>query len=254
MIYSWNINAEESISQTISSFPEVQTLQEVLEPHPGRLNLDNIAASLKTVEQHWTEIDDELEVIGIGRKDTPFNAIVRTRMMSAYKYLDILLSQQMRPFSPESIQHMLLLNHRVHYGTDRRLLSEYIKAVDATSEKFYQHIGPIQQWYEKHQKWGKHPLRLAAEIYVAILGYPQLYVEGNHRTGSLIANWISVYYGHPPFVLSADNAIAYFAPSTEIKSFADKSTWRGQAKLPKYRKSFLHFWEHHIDSRYLIEG
>jgi hypothetical protein len=63
-----------------------------------------------------------------------------------------------------------------------------------------------------------------------------------------------VYHGFAPFVLSADNAIAYFAPSTEIKSFADKSTWRGQVRLPKYRKSFSSFWEQHIDSRYLIQA
>jgi hypothetical protein len=227
-------------------------LNEILKPHPRRLNMETIASSLKTVEAHWTEIDDELDTRGIGRKDTPFNAVVRMRMMSAYKYLDDLLEEQIHPFSPASIEHMLLLNHRVHYGIDRQLLFEHVKAIEATAEKFYQHIKPIQQWYEDHQKWEKYPLKLAAEIYVSILGYPQLYIEGNHRTGSLIANWISVYNGFPPFVLSADNAIAYFAPSIEIKNFADKSTWRGQARLPKYRKSFLHFWENHIDSRYLV--
>ena len=203
---------------------------------------------------HWSEINDELERRCIGRKDTPFDEVIKMRMMSAYSYLDDLLREQIPPFSEDSIEPMLQLNHRVHYGTDRRLLSEYAKAVEATTEKFYQHIGPIQEWYERHRKWGKHPLKLAAEIYVSILGYPQLYIEGNHRTGSLIANWISVYYGFPPFVLSADNALAYFAPSTEIQSFADKSTWRGQARLPKYRKSFLHFWERHIDNRYLMEA
>jgi hypothetical protein len=214
--------------------------------------LENIVSSLKTVEVHWEQIDDELDRQGIGRKDTPFDAVLKTRMTSAYSYLDDLLSEQIPPFSMESIEPMLLLNQRVHYGTDRRLLSEYRKAVEATAEKFYRYIGPIQEWYEKHRKSGKHPLKLAAEVYVSILGYPQLYVEGNHRTGSLIANWISVYHGFPPFVLSADNALAYFAPSKEIKSFADKWTWRGQARLPKYRKSFLHFWEKHIDDRYLI--
>jgi hypothetical protein len=85
------------------------------------------------------------------------------------------------------------------------------------------------------------------------LSQPLVFIEGNHRIGLLIADWISVYHGFAPFVLSADNAIVYFAPSTEIKSFADKSTWRGQARLPKYRKSFFSFWEQHIDSRYLIQ-
>ena len=223
-----------------------------MEPCPRRLRLEPIVSSLKTVETHWWEIDDELDRRGIGRKDTPFDAVVKTRMVSAYGYLDDLLRERIPPFSIESMEPMLLLNQRVHYGTDHRLLSEYRNAVEATSEKFYQHIVPIQEWYERHRKRGKHPLKLAAEIYVRILGYPQLYVEGNHRTGSLIANWISVYYGFAPFVLSADNALAYFAPSMEIKSSVDKTTWRGQARLPKYGKSFHQFWEKHIDNRYLV--
>jgi len=145
-----------------------------MEHHSGRLHLENIASSLTTVEMHWTEIDDELDRRGLGRKDTPFDDVVKMRMMSAYSYLDHLLSEQIPPFSPESIEPMLLLNHRVHYGTDRQLFNEYAKAVKATEDKFYEHIGPIQQWYEKHIKWGRHPLKLAAEIYLNILGYPQL--------------------------------------------------------------------------------
>ncbi len=223
-----------------------------MRPHAGRLHLELIDLSLRTVEMHWKEMDDELALRGIGRKDTPFKATVRMRMLSAYSYLDALLAQQIPPFSPESIDHMLVLNERVHYGTDRQLISEYVFAIEATAEKFHQNIRPIQNWYEEHTKRGDHPLKIAAEIYVSILGYPQLYIEGNHRTGVLIADWINVYYGFPPFVLSVDNAIAYFAPSAEIKSFADKSTWRGRARLPKYRKSFLKFWESHIDSQYLI--
>jgi hypothetical protein len=221
-------------------------------PEPERLNLDAIDASLETVEIHWTHIDDELDLRGIGRKDTPFTALIRRRMMSAFRYLDDLLAQQIPPFSKESIEHMLVLNERVHYGTDQHLMSEYATAIRANAEKFYQHIGPIQKWYEQHTKRGNHPLKIAAEIYVSILGYPQLYIEGNHRTGSLIANWINLYNGFPPFVLSVENAIAYFAPSAEIKSFVNKSTWRGQTQLPKYRKTFLTFWESHIDSQYLM--
>jgi hypothetical protein len=224
---------------------------EIVKAKPERLNLEAIDSSLKTVEKHWTEIDDELELRRIGRKDTPFTATIRIRMMSAYRYLDTLLAQQIMPFSKESIEHMLVLNERVHYGTDQQFMTEYTKAMKATAEKFYQHIGPIKNWYEQHTKRGDHPLKIAAEIYVSILGYPQLYIEGNHRTGSLIANWITIYNGFPPFILSVDNAIDYFAPSAEIKNFVNKSTWRGQAQLPKYRKSFLLFWESHLDSQYL---
>lgn len=221
--------------------------------NPERLDLEAIDDALKTVETHWSQIDEELELRGIGRKDTPFTDIIRMRMLSAYKYLDDQLAQKIPPFSTESIKHMLIMNERVHYGTDKQLMSEYVKAIAATTEKFNEHIVPIKEWYDRHIDRGDYPLKIAAEIYVSILGYPQLYIEGNHRTGTLIADWISVYHGFPPFVLSVENAIAYFAPSAEIKSFADKSTWRGRSRLPKYRKSFLEFWEKHIDSKYLLK-
>src|SRR5437868_5465717 len=68
---------------------------EIVESPPGRLNLERIDASLKTVEEHWQQIDDELDLRGIGRKDTLFTATVRMRVLSAYEYLDALLEQQM---------------------------------------------------------------------------------------------------------------------------------------------------------------
>ena len=103
-------------------------------PHPGRLALDTIAAALTTVESHWTEIDDELDRRGIGRKDT-FDTPIKLQMISAFSYLDELLAEQIPPFSPASIEPMLLLNQRVHYGTDQRLLAEYATAREATAEK-----------------------------------------------------------------------------------------------------------------------
>jgi hypothetical protein len=112
-------------------------------------------------------------------------------------------------------------------------------------------ITPIEKWYRKHMKGEPHPLKVAAEVYVAVLGFPQLFIEGNHRTGNLISNWISMFYGKPPFVLSPKNAVAYFKPSKEIKRWADKSTWRGRARIPKYRTCFKKFWEEYIDSKYV---
>ena len=57
-----------------------------------------------------------------------------------------------------------------------------------------------------------------------------------------------------PLLFSAKNAISYFEPSAEIKKFADKSTWRGRSRLPKYRKSFKEFWEKNIDWNYVINS
>jgi hypothetical protein len=216
-----------------------------------RLDLSAIDDTLRQVQKDWASIEADLRRRKIGRKD-PFTSVLRQNMLSAYMYLDDLLAQQEEPFSDSSIAHMLALNNRVHYGTDRALMAEFGSAIAANSDKFYANIGAIAAWYRKHAARGDHPFKLAAETYVAILGRPQLFIEGNHRAGSLIASWINLYAGYAPFVLSVYNAVAYFAPSAEIKLFADRSTWRGMARLPKYRKSFRKFWEQHVESKYVL--
>jgi len=216
-----------------------------------RLDLDAIAVSLDSVREHWTAIDDALAAHGIGRKDTPFTALIQDRMMSAYRYLDASLAADIDPFEPASIPQWLELNHRVHYGEDYRLRQEFRKALAADSTKFHGQVPGIVEWYHRHRRRGDPVTKIAAEIYMAVVGQPQLFIEGNHRTGSLIASWICAREGAAPFVLSRDNAIAYFGPSAEIKNLDAKSSWRGRRKLPKYKKTFRAFWEAHSDPRFL---
>ncbi len=215
-----------------------------------RFNLTNVDKSLLQVQEKWAKINDELDKEKLGKRDT-FDPVIRGRMMQAYIYLDALLGKGLEPFSEKGTSEFLELNNIVHYGFDIQLRLEYNRAIESNSQKFSENIDPIAKWYKRHMKGEPHPLKVAAEVYVAILGFPQLFIEGNHRTGNLIANWISMYYGHPPFVLSPDNAVAYFKPSKEIKRFADKSTWRGRARLPKYRKCFKEFWEQYIDKKFV---
>jgi hypothetical protein len=155
--------------------------------------------------------------------------------------------------SDASLEHLLVLNQRVHYGVDLGLMAQHLPAIIATTEKFNANIEPIIEWHHRHAARGDHPYKLAAETYVSIVGQPQLFLEGNHRTGALIASWVNLYAGLPPFVLSVQNALAYFAPSAEIKQFADRSTWRGRQHLPKYRKSFRVFWEQHCERRFVLD-
>ncbi len=216
-----------------------------------RLDLCEIDEALREVERDWPRIDLELQRLRIGRKD-PFTSVLRSNMLSAYAYLDQLLAQGIAPFSPACFDHMLTLNDRVHYGTNTALMAEFVRAIESNTEKFNAQIDPIANWYWRHAGQNDHPYKLAAETYVSIVGEPQLFIEGNHRTGSLIANWINLYAGYPPFVLTKNNAIDYFAPSAAIKQFANRSTWRGRQQLPKYRKSFRNFWENHCEQKYVL--
>ncbi len=217
-----------------------------------KLNIPEINNSLLNVEKNWQSIDDKLEELHIGRKDK-FDVSLRENLMCAYEYLDSALLKNIEPFSNYSFPIMLELNNLVHFGEDFKLRSERNQFISYSADKFHKHIGVLYDWYKEHKKRNDNALKIAAEIYVGIVGHPQLFDEGNHRTGSIISNWINMYYGYPPFILSVNNAIAYFEPSSEIKFFADKSTWRGRNQLPKYKKSFKKFWEEHIDKKYTLE-
>jgi hypothetical protein len=215
-----------------------------------RFDISMVEQSLMEVERNWPAINQRLIDIGIGAKEPPFNEAVREEMVCGYRTIYALLAKGEEPFS--DLGSVLEINNAVMYGNDFRLRLEYNNAINATKDRFYELAPAVDSWYKRHVLRGDPPLKLAAEIYVAILGMPQLFIEGNHRSGALISSWINLYFGYPPFVLSEANAIEYFGPSSEIKFFAEKSTWRSIYRLPKYRKSFSKLWGDLVDPRYLI--
>lgn len=82
------------------------------------------------------------------------------------------------------------------------------------------------------------------------MSQPQLYIEGNHRTGALIMSYILVRHGKAPFVLSVDNAKGYFDPSTLVKE-TTKTAATLLMKLPRMKKRFARFLEDHAEVQYL---
>ncbi len=219
---------------------------------PFRPNIQEIEKSYVEVMGNWETIDDQLDRLEVGRKDTPFDRRLMDNMLDAWEYLDYFIkNKDYSLLSKEGGPDMLEINHRVHYGLDYILREEYIKALDATTEKFSRQVVPIRKYYKRNIKYKTSVDEIASQIYVAILGQPQLYIEGNHRSGSIVASWISLAHRKPPFVLTVDNAIAFFKPAQEIKKFNKQSMWRSLTKLPKHKKDFKNFWVRHCDMRFV---
>jgi hypothetical protein len=86
-------------------------------------------------------------------------------------------------------------------------------------------------------------------VYIRILSQPQLYIEGNHRTGALIMSYLLVREGKAPFVLTVDNAKAYFDPSTLFKA-TTKTAATMLTKLPRMKKLFAEFLRDQANSHY----
>jgi hypothetical protein len=172
-------------------------------------------------------------------------------MLAAYEFLDAIVHDGVDLFSDQGLETLLQLNHLVLLGKnyDSKLFSRHISA---TRQRFFvnfrQYVKPIRHWYRKHET--ENPYKVASQVYVGVLSQPQLYQEGNHRTGSLIASGILLQSGCPPFVLTRQNAVAYFNPSSEIK-FTDKRTIRGKLRLPKYRREFRDFLQQNVSPKFI---
>jgi ABC-type phosphate transport system substrate-binding protein len=110
-------------------------------------------------------------------------------------------------------------------------------------------IQDLAEWYQAHQ--GDSTWARAAGAYVRMLSRPQLFIEGNHRTGALLMSYILVRDGLPPFVLSTDSAAAYFDPSTAVKD-VDKNSPAMVFRLSRVTKQLAKLLREHCDSRHLI--
>jgi hypothetical protein len=216
---------------------------------PLRLHFGRIEDELRDVQRHFPAINAVLN----SRRDD-FTDAVRLNMVAAFEFLDALVAGGLDLFSAEGVEALLQLNHLVLLGRGYNPL-EFRKHISVTRRQFFDnfrtYIKPIRRWYRRHE--AENPYKVASQVYVGVLSQPQLFQEGNHRTGSLIASGILLQNGCPPFVLTRQNAVAYFNPSTEIK-FTDKRTINGKLRMPKYQRDFRKFLERNINPAYVRQS
>jgi hypothetical protein len=215
---------------------------------PYRLDIPAIAASLRAVQREFPQINAQLH----SQRDAMTDTIV-DNLLLGYTLIDTALHEQTDLLSAVHLHQLLELNHIVLCGVDPAVRREHHRHIAATAQRFYDQddgfdIGNIYTWYNKHAH--ESPWKRAAGVYVRILSQPQLYIEGNHRTGALIMSYVLAREGKPPFVLTVDNAKAYFDPSTLIKH-TKKTTTTLLAKLPRMKKRFAVFLQEQVDTRYL---
>ena len=111
-------------------------------------------------------------------------------------------------------------------------------------------IQDVVEWYARHadeSAWSR-----AAGVYVRMLSKPQLFIEGNHRTGALVMSYILLASGQPPFVLSVENAAAYFEPSTASGTSTSTAPPRCSA-CRGIRRRLAALLREHADRRYLLD-
>ncbi|HEY7493664.1 MAG TPA: hypothetical protein VIH59_21450 [Candidatus Tectomicrobia bacterium] len=213
-----------------------------------RLNLKTIEDSLRDVQREFPKINALLR----SRRDALTDE-VRNNLLVGYRFIDMALASDADVLTPKRIASLLELNHIVLCGLNPQVRQEYHSHIVATVQRFYGHavynITDLLRWYDTHH--GESSWKRAAGVYVRILSQPQLYIEGNHRTGALIMSYILARDGKAPFVLTVDNARAYFDPSTLVKE-TQKTSATLLMKLPRMKKRFAHFLHEQANARYLV--
>jgi hypothetical protein len=84
-----------------------------------------------------------------------------------------------------------------------------------------------------------------------MLSKPQLFIEGNHRTGVLVASYVLVREGKAPFVLTPENATAYFDLSRLLRD-SPKQALMSALRLRRTRKRLAALLREYTDERLLL--
>lgn len=214
---------------------------------PPRLNLDRIEATIRAVQADF----DRINGLMADRRD-PMGETVVANLMAGYRFVEALVAQGVDLFAMGNHKHLLEINTLVLCGTDPAARREAVDHLAENERRFYEQeeggIRDIVDWYAMHR--AESVWQRAAGVYIRILSEPQLFIEGNHRTGALIMSYLMLREGRPPFVLSIDNARAYFDPSSLIKKIKKRSI-RMRFKMPGLRKALAQLLCDGSDRRFL---
>lgn len=213
----------------------------------GRLNLDAVETSLRHLQRL---VGDPSSDLGLARD--PLDDRVVDNMLAGYAFVDALVAEGVDVLALGQLRHLLEMNTLVLCGTDPARRVQYARHLQATERRFYEEPGggieDLVEWHARHRRdpvWD-----LAAGACARILGKPQLFVEGNHRTAALVMSYLLLRAGLPPFVLAPGCAASYFELSSEIRSI-DKGAPGAFFPLAGIAHRLAELLTRHADPRYL---
>lgn len=212
-----------------------------------RLDLEAIETSLRGVQMDFDRINASLS----SRRE-PLGDEVLDNMLAGYSLVDRALAKGTDLFQAGNSERMLELNHVVLCGSKGKRRNCYKGHLQATEERFFGDdgigIGALMQRWKMSRL--EKVSRRAAGIFTHMLSQPQLFIEGNHRSGVLLMSYILASDGQPPFVLTIDNARAFFDPAALMKN-SKKRGIDELLRLPKLSRRLAAVVEDTANPRFL---
>lgn len=213
------------------------------------LDLNTIRESLLEVQKQFESIRTQLDE----QRDPP-DGMVCDNMLQGYALIDKLITEDVDLFDLQQIDWMIEINTIVLCGADPERRKEFSRHIALTRSRFFDSseggARDLLEWHRVHR--GESVWKQAAGVFVRILSKPQLFIEGNHRSASLIASFLLVREGLPPFVLSTDNAVGFFNPASVIRR-VPKNGLSALFRLPKIKKKYAAFLEDHASPKFLLK-
>jgi prophage maintenance system killer protein len=216
----------------------------------SRLDVAAVRARLLETQRDFKQINQHLTV-----EKTPPSDEVINNLVAGYALIDRYLRDGIDLFAYGSSYRLLELNHTVLYEHADISKDEDKSQFSATQDYFYETknggIGQLMTWLELHNRdsvWKR-----AAGIFTYMISQPQLFLEGNHRTGSLIMSYMLMREGHGPFVLTVDNARFYFEPAELTKKRNKHNIIDDLLHLPKQTKKFAKLLKHEHGTDYMLK-
>ena len=212
------------------------------------MNLSAVEASLRQLQAEFAGV-----TAGLGAHRDPLDDRVVDNMLAGYAFIDELAAAGTDVFAYGHARQLLDLNTLVLCGPSAVRRAAHAGHVAATERRFYEEreagIEDVVDWHARHidePVWTR-----AAGVYVRMLSKPQLFIEGNHRTGCLVMSYILLREGLPPFVVALENAAAYFEPSTVLRDIA-KHTAASLFRAPGLRRQLALLLRESSDARYVL--
>jgi hypothetical protein len=200
------------------------------------------------LQQHYAA-----DLVDLAAARDPLDDRVIDNMLAGYTFVDALVGEGIDVFTMGQHRHLLEMNTIVLCGTSPARRALYAGHIEATERRFYEEreggIQDLAEWCQIHRDestWDR-----AAGTYVRMLSKPQLFIEGNHRTGALLMSYILLRDGRPPFVLSPESVAAYFDPSTAIRD-VDKNSPATIFRLARVREQLATLLQERSDPQYLL--
>ena len=114
-------------------------------------------------------------------------------MLAGYALVEALVADGHRRFAMGQLKHLLELNTLVLCGTDEARRDDYARHLGATERRFYEERGGgIQRRGRVARAHTGRPARGAGRpaSTCGCCSKPQLFIEGNHRTGALLMSYV----------------------------------------------------------------